>query len=108
MRPLLRCNGREAETVAFSVYSNSDSERAFPASRFRGRSQNSDGSDGGMAARTFAVAKTWAVERNGARGARGLVKYSTDQHVLDHDAVPMQEHHGRSAALLDVMQSHTL
>jgi hypothetical protein len=48
VRPLLRCNGREAETVAFSVYSNSDSERAFPASRFRRRSQNSDGSDGAI------------------------------------------------------------
>src|SRR6185312_1698378 len=56
----------------------------------------------GMAARTFAVAETRAVERNGAREARGLVKYATDQHVLDHDAVSMQEHHRRSIAVLDV------
>ena len=61
-----------------------------------------------MAARTFAVAKTWAVERNRATGARRLVKYATDEHVLDQEAVPMQEHHRRSVAPLDVMQSHTL
>jgi len=61
----------------------------------------------GMAARTFAVTKTWAVERNRAIGARRLVKYATDQHVLDHDAVPMQEHHRWSVAVLDAMQSHT-
>src|SRR4029077_17234332 len=59
----------------------------------------------GMTARTFAVAKTWAVERDRATGARRLVKYATDQHVLDHDAVPMQEHHRRSVAVLDAMQS---
>ena len=41
-------------------------------------------------------------------GVRRLVEYATDQHVLDHDTVPMQEHHGRSFAVLDVMQSHTL
>ena len=62
----------------------------------------------GMAARTFAVAKTWAVERNRATGARRLVNYATDQHVLDHDAVTMQEHHWWSVPVLDVMQSHTL
>src|SRR4029077_7677121 len=62
----------------------------------------------GMAARTFAVAKTWAVERNRATSARRLVKYATDQHILQHYSVPTQEHARRSVAVLDAMQSHTL
>src|SRR4029077_5414043 len=62
----------------------------------------------GMAARTFAVAKTWAVERNRATSARRLVKYATDQHILQHAALPMQGSHWPSFAVLDAMQSRTL
>ena len=54
--------------------------------------------------RPLAVPESRPIEDNGAVRTGGVINNATDQHVLDHRAVAVQEHNRRTVTLVHVVQ----
>jgi hypothetical protein len=56
----------------------------------------------------IAVPETRPVEDNGPVGGSRVINHAADQHVFDHRAVAVQEHHGRAVALFNVVKTDAI